>query len=528
MDYTQHFSLRSTPQTQPIPNKDMVENNAGGYTFKIDKWSKLDRFLLLGTEGGTYYTSEQKLTKENAKNVIECIQQDGEKTIQKILEVSIAGRAMKNDPAIFALALTLTFGNEPTKKLGYHSIPRICRIGTHLFTLCTAIQNLRGWSGGLRKAIERYYTSKTTDNLVYDLLKYQSRNGFSHRDVLRLAHIKPKTDNQKHILGYAVGKDAQENIMAHPMIEAVYSLKTETDVKKVIQKIIDHKLPREVIPTQFLNEKGVWEAMLPNMPMMAMIRNLGKMSSIGLLPNTSFSINAQEVITTLLNEEKVRKSRVHPISILQALKVYGLGRGVKGSLTWEPHKKIMDALNDAFYLSFANVHPTNKNILLALDVSGSMSTPIDNSVLSSREVTAAFAMVTARTEPNYEIMGFSSQFIPLNITAKDNLTTVLKKISGLPFESTDCALPMMYALKNQLSVDVFGIYTDNETYFGKIHPKEALDRYRRAFNPQAKCYVMATEATDFTIADPDDSGMIDIAGFDSNLPQLIDWFIRGE
>jgi 60 kDa SS-A/Ro ribonucleoprotein len=42
-------------------------------------------------------------------------------------------------------------------------------------------------------------------------------------------------------------------------------------------------LPREAIPTQWLNEVVVWEALLERMPMTAMIRNLGKMTSLGLL-----------------------------------------------------------------------------------------------------------------------------------------------------------------------------------------------------------------------------------------------------
>ena len=64
--YEKHFSTRKTPQSEAIPGKDMVPDSAGGYAFAVDDWKRLDRFLILGAEGGTYYIKEQALTKENA------------------------------------------------------------------------------------------------------------------------------------------------------------------------------------------------------------------------------------------------------------------------------------------------------------------------------------------------------------------------------------------------------------------------------------------------------------------------------
>ena len=60
-DYTKIFSLRKTPQREPIAGT--VANSAGGYAFPVDDWVKLDRFLVLGTEGGSYYASERVLAK---------------------------------------------------------------------------------------------------------------------------------------------------------------------------------------------------------------------------------------------------------------------------------------------------------------------------------------------------------------------------------------------------------------------------------------------------------------------------------
>src|SRR5271165_6763638 len=93
----------ASPQAQAIPNT--VPNSAGGYAFAVDEWARLDRFLILGSEGGSYYAGEQVLTRDNAQTVVRAIQTDGERAVTRIMEISVGGRAPKNDPALFALAL---------------------------------------------------------------------------------------------------------------------------------------------------------------------------------------------------------------------------------------------------------------------------------------------------------------------------------------------------------------------------------------------------------------------------------------
>ncbi len=100
-------------------------------------------------------------------------------------------------------------------------------------------------------------------------------------------------------------------------------------------------------------------------------------------------------------------------------------------------------------------------------------------------------------------------------------------MSGLPFGGTDCALPMLYALDRGRAVDTFVIYTDSETWAGDIHPVEALRRYRRETGIAARLIVVGMVANGFTIADPNDPGMLDVVGFDTSTPEVIGGFARG-
>jgi 60 kDa SS-A/Ro ribonucleoprotein len=85
---------------------------------------------------------------------------------------------------------------------------------------------------------------------------------------------------------------------------------------------------------------------------------------------------------------------------------------------------------------------------------------------------------------------------------------------------------MIYAKENKLEVDAFVVYTDNETWCGGIHPVQALNNYRQASGIDAKLIVVGMTATQFSIADPNDPGMLDLVGFDASCPAIMSDFVR--
>ncbi len=196
--YSKHYNTRETAQSESIPGReaDMVENSAGGFGFAVDRWTHFNRFLILGTEGGTYYTGEAKLTRDSANNVNKCIEEDGLRAVKTIVDISVSGRAPKNDAALFALAMCAGSPVAATRKAALAALPQVARIGTHLFQFAEFVESFRGWGRGLRKAVANWYVEKPVDRLQYQLVKYQSRYNWSHRDLLRLAHPSPVDDLQ--------------------------------------------------------------------------------------------------------------------------------------------------------------------------------------------------------------------------------------------------------------------------------------------------------------------------------------------
>jgi 60 kDa SS-A/Ro ribonucleoprotein len=559
INYAKLFNRRVTPQSQPIPGSTQVRNSNNGYSWQVDDWTRLDRFLILGAEGGTYYIGERELVKQNHDALIRCIKQDGIRAVDRIVEISEAGRAPKNDPAIFALALVATHGDVPAKAHAFANLGKVCRIGTHLFHFAEYVNAMRGWGRGLRNAVGRWYVDRGADDLAHQAVKYQQRDGWSHADLLRLAHPKAPTVQHDAVFRWMLaGADSlgerevkrkvrgEDRVATYAavgelpkFIEAFERVKSTSNVVEIVKLIDQFDLPREAIPTQWLNETAVWEALLERMPMTAMIRNLGKMTSLGLL--APFSDAKRLIVRKLRDEAALKRARIHPLAVLVAQKIYAQGHGDKGALKWSPVSAVVDALDEAFYATFQNVEPCGKPVLLALDVSGSMAQSfIAGSGISAREASTAMALITAATEPEHEIIAFSaaagghggkwgggeSGITRVNLSPRIRLADVIKRVEAIPMGGTDCALPMLWAARNKLSVSGFITYTDSEKWAGNIHPAQALRQYRSEFAGDAKAVVVGMTSNGFTLADPNDRGMMDVVGFDTTAPAVIADFVR--
>ncbi len=532
-----------TPQTEPMPG--MIPNNAGGFFYGISDWERLDRFLLLGTDSGTYYVNSNKLTKENAEITFKLLNDvDFRMVIDRAVELSTENRLPKNDTALFVFALAAAHTKVEVRQYAFQELPKVLRTATSLLMFVDFVTSLRGWGSALRKAVGRYFLDTPEDKLALQAVKYNNRHGWALRDLLRVSHPKiAKNSSRNDIIQWILGKEERHDegvlalsnsfthsshlILGVKVINALYeSYKSSADCHKPISihdiyvTIVNFNLPREAIPTELLNNKEVWKGLLFHMPITAMMRNLAKMTNVGLFDDSGM---VDHVVHQLSNEDVI-KQKLHPMQIMLALRTYAKGRGELGKLTWTPNSRIIDALDLAFDASFKNVVPTNKKILVGLDVSGSMIHQcLGSPILSCVAVAAAIGCLFVRTEPNATIIGFDTQIRPLGLSPRQRLDDIIKNMgSG---GGTDLSLPVRYALHESKFYDAFVIVTDNETWAGNQHACQALNEYRKRINPKVKLIVIAASANGGSIAHPDDPLSLGIGGFDPSIPQIVSEFL---
>jgi 60 kDa SS-A/Ro ribonucleoprotein len=529
----------ATPQHEQADPR-QVPDSAGGWTFQVAGEARILRFLTIGTEGGTYYASERALTKDNAAVVLDWARERPAQLAELAAQVSQAGRAPRNNAAIFAVVAAMSLGNTTEgRQAAAAQFGQVVRTGTHLFTAAGYLQQFRGWGRGARRAFASWYTTRDAEALAYQLIKYRQRNDWTHRDVLRSAHSTRVLDGtaQGAVLDWLCGRDPRGEV---PGLIGAYERAREierstdspgprgTKTAAYVRLVRDHPgLPWEALPDEAVAQGEVWRALIENgLPVTALLRQLPRLTRLGVL--APMSEHLAMVTGRLTDTEVLRRGRVHPAAILIAAKTYAAGRSEKGSSTWTPVPQVSAALNDAFYAAFGAVEPSGKRTMIALDVSGSMSSPTAGYNLACSEVTAAMSLVVMKTEPSWGVYGFNQGIKPLNLSPHMALEDVARRVAGLTYGGTDCALPMLWAAQNRVEVDTFQVWTDNETWAGSVHPHEALAAYRQQMGIGARQQVIAITPTDFTIAVPDDPGTLDVSGFDAAVARLLADHARGD
>ena len=450
------------------------------------------------------------------------------------------GRAVKRAINEWALAY-----KEKPKELAYQITKYMTREGwsfknilqcTHLRTKTGDDRLLMAPASASKKTGKAQGKSNDVPAKEIDLVLRYAVNGFSAMEELA----------QKAGLA-----DIENGVYVY--LKAVHDAKhfTETDENKaqLIELIHKHRLAREQVPTWGLADTDVLLALLLNkkktqvtMPLTALLRNLGSLTSHQVLANEE---ELQVVQAHLLHPITIEKSRVHPVTVLMAWFTYRNGSGLRGKTSWIPHPSLVKTLEEMFYLSFKNVEPTDQSICFLIDGSGSMTAPSLCEGVSNAEAAALLAMIFARSEtkkvavPHHAFYIFTAGVVKHGrsttgltdvsdaIHAEATLDQVLEAVQHSDWGTTDISGGILEALKYKRKYGAFVVITDNDVNSG-IKPSEAMQQYRKGMKlPNTKLAVIATQGTNITIADPADPLMLDMVGFDSHGPKILQDFIRG-
>ena len=525
------YNSSLTPVSAPVDDR-QVKNNTGGFVYEVSDATRLDRFLILGVDGGTYYVSERDLTEQNVSWLQKLIQKDAGLVLDRVFDVSHNGRAYRNSAAVFTLAMVLNYGDDAAKARVVSMTPLVARIATHVYELAQYIENLGGWGRAKRRAIVNWFKSKTADELAYQAVKYRQRNGWTLRDLMRLSHpVGVDSEVGAFILGHGVSDASTLGILQG--FSEIQSAQTVSEVCSVLQ--IYKSLPWETVPTQFHKDPAVWKTLFYNGQLkgQALVRNVVRLARAGAFNDLSF---AGDYAKALTDEEMIRKSRLHPVQFLLASITYEEGQTVRGqgifsssrNKDWNTNPKILKALQDGFYKAFKYSEPSGNRIRIGVDVSGSMSwSSAVGADITAAQGSAIMALTLARQEDYVEILGFANTLRDLAIHDGMGFSQVLKKVQLNNFGHTDPSLLIQDAMNSHQEFDTFVVITDNEVNSG-THPSRMLKNYRDKMGIDAKLVVMGMTSTGFTIADPSDRGMLDVCGFDANVPKVITDFMSGK
>ncbi|RVE61566.1 hypothetical protein OJAV_G00171890 [Oryzias javanicus] len=498
---------------------------------------QLRRFLCYGSEGNVFTARDQgRISLNNAEALLSCLQEeeDGAEVVEEIRRFVQEGRVVRLDPSFFALALCSQHSKRKTREAAFKALKELCRDPAHLFAVVQYKKELREgmkcgiWGRALRTAVSDWYNKQDPMVLAAAVTRCKQREGWSHKDLLRLSHTKPSKEAvaliSKYVTKgwtevqafYADKENSEEVVKVLSYLEAVEKVKHSCDETEVINLIGEHKLEMEQLLTQHLQSKQVWRALLNDMPLHSVLKILGRMTANEVLEPRSST--TQSLCERIRNEDTLKKENIHPFSIFLAMENYKRGhQGYLGRTKWEPNNCILKALESAFYSSFMNVEPVGKRFLVAVDVSMSLidillGTSVNTPVAAAA---AAITMIFARTEADTHVLVFSDgAVVPCPLSPQMTLADVAAKLGTNSSGDTDCSLPITWATENGKCVDVFIILTNNPVGTLTTSPVESLKKYRQTTGVHSKLVVCGLTSTGNAITDTEDRGLLSMCGFD--------------
>jgi len=519
------YELAASPRAATDRIDGTVQNHTGGAVFEIGDAARARRFLVLGSAGGTYYQRERDITRENYDALTRMAQTAPAALAALIRDVSVRGIAPKVDPQLFGLAVMTSQPGE-ARALAFDIFPDVVRTGSHLLMWARYNKALGGKVGrAWRRAVSTWYTSRAADGLAYQLAKYRQRDGWSQKDLIDMSHALAGTQpiETTAALAWARGSSGKDGF--EWMGESLPLLLASLDSDASVKQLIAAGASWEMLPDAELRRSETWDTLIAarRLPLTAALRQLARMTEIGVFDPYFSNETAGRLKALFADEDAIRKARVHPLNVLIALRAYATG-ATRSGLSYRPVPGVIEALDPMFYTAFETAEASNKRHLVGVDISSSMR-GVTALGLSSHEIATVLAMKILRTEPQSLVVGFADQIRELGMTRTMDLQGALRTTQGA-FGATNPGALIEYAWRHKIPVDTFVVITDNEVNRGR-HVPDVLKAYRSETGIDAKLAVLACTATDFSIADPNDPGMLDIAGFGSDVPALLTEFSRG-
>lgn len=364
--------------------------------------------------------------------------------------------------------------DEPGEFIGYY------KLVTGRRTLPAGIQR------GVADAVQRLFTE-------FSALKYDSsRNAIRMGDVIEMTHPKAKDEAQGALYEWLLDKrhnpsDVRANVSLLPMVSARASIEEVPEAQRreflrvatvgvpVVspdaENAVKSAFEKAGVTWEYISgwlpggmDAEAWEAAIPNMGYMALLRNLRNFDDAKLSEHT-----LDYVAHYLRDPEKVAKSRQFPYRFWSAYKnLHSVG--------WGP------ALEEALRLSVRNIPGMDGKTLVMVDTSGSMShTVSEKSKVTLAEVGALFgAALYQRNTASARIVAWSS-------TSKDVTPgrdgSILRQVEKVIATNVGYATYLARAIDEQYQgEDRIVIFTDLQAHDGGVERAGAKAQFVHYFD----------------------------------------------
>lgn len=312
---------------------------------------------------------------------------------------------------------------------------------------------------GIADAIVRLYNE-------YSVAKYNSSNSsVSLKDAIALTHPKPKDDLQNFVFKYVNDRDFDPKVEVPSELtqlknRQILMSKSDSDLSKLLESekgrraVADAGLTWESVAGKSGLSKGIWDALVPSMGYMALLKNLRNFLKEG--------ANLKPVLDRLGDPDQVSKSRQLPFRFYTAYREVG-----------RDNLKVASTLEDALNASLANVPALKGKTLIMVDRSGSMFWGNKHVELNNADKAAIFGSALALRAEDADLYGYGTSSSKINYTKGGSILPVVDKFSDMGGTNTSQVLE---SLTRNKKYDRVVIITDEQYSYYHRTPSDVLDK----------------------------------------------------
>jgi 60 kDa SS-A/Ro ribonucleoprotein len=470
-----------------------IKNRNGFPAYKQPLEEQYLQTLLTNTLENTYYADQNELLQEAAKIHDQMVQKDPE-FVAKALTYARSKGYMRLQP-VFGLAKLAEAKVDPkVKELFKRIFTKVILIPPDLQDFMTILAGSGRGQGGrmIKNTVAGWLNQYLTE---YWAIKYNGQGrGFSLGDIIQTVHPVPGSGVQGRLFKYLVTGDGE---FREGKIYAYEQLKKAVSPAEQIKWIREGQLPHEVVTGVCKMTPELWNVLVPDMPVFALLRNLNTLNRAGVLER-----NREIIEKKLADGGVLRKSKILPFRFLNAFQAVDT-----------PWTK--DVLRHAVELTFANLPDIPGKTAVFLDISGSMK----GEYLRTGSV---FALALYKKTKGHGVFWlFDTDVHDPKASLHDSILSQSEKIRAQG--GTDTGAPVR-ALRER--VDNIIIITDEQQNTGSPFYKE-LENYRRRYNPEAMSFVIDLAPYASGMVPPSDPLTHYIFGWSDQVLQYISFATNG-
>ncbi|MES2671507.1 MAG: VWA domain-containing protein [Pseudomonadota bacterium] len=422
----------------PILPAAITQNEAGGLAYARKPQAALALYAATGCFNGTFYASAETQL-EMALTL--CAQVDPGFVARTAIYARQTAH-MKDMPALLLASLSVR-----DRDAFAAAFPRVVDNGRMLRNVVQILRSGRVGRKSLGSQPKRLVREWLERASVVQIMNAAIGNAPSLADVIKMVHPKPADAEREALYVWVIGKYCDESKLPE-QVRAYEAFKR------------DPENPLPDLPFQYYTSlpltQSHWKTLAMNASWQSLRQNLNHFARHGVFEDAAV---LRKVAAKLSDANEIRRARVFPYQLLTAFQA-----------TLKLPNAIGAALQDAMEIATRNVPALQGDVVVTVDVSGSMASPVTGyrkgSTTATRCVDAA-ALVAAciqRTHPGARVMPFDTDVRELRLNPRDSVMTQARQLAKLCGGGTNVSAPLAKLNRERAKVDLLVLVSDNESW----------------------------------------------------------------